>query len=98
MVMRLNTYSAGWQSTVSQERSQAKDCKHFDWENCPVQLAGQFLNKSQVKSIVMEAIVDVDHYFWYNFWGEPGLLNDLNILDKSDILADLHIDKYEIDG
>jgi len=39
------------------------DCKHFDWENCPVWLAGQFLNKSQVKFIVMEAIADVDHYF-----------------------------------
>ena len=33
--------------------------------------------------MILEAICDCDTYIWYHFFGEPGSLNDINILDRS---------------
>ena len=33
--------------------------------------------------MILEAICDPDTYIWYSFFGEPGSMNDLNILKKS---------------
>ena len=46
------------------------DCKHFDWSSCPVRLQGQHKSgKEKRKTIVLEAIADVDHYIWHIFLG-----------------------------
>jgi hypothetical protein len=63
------------------------DCKHFSWKNCPVSLAGQDKGKESDKTLVLEAIADADLYIWYNFFGEAGSLNDINILNKSSIVG-----------
>jgi hypothetical protein len=63
------------------------DCKHFSWKNCPVSLAGQHKGKGADKTLILEAIADPDLYIWYYFFGEAGLLNDINILNKSSIVA-----------
>jgi hypothetical protein len=63
------------------------DCKHFSWKNCPVPLAGQHKGKGQDKTLVLEAIADPDLYIWYSFFGKAGSLNDINILNKSSIVA-----------
>ena len=39
------------------------------------------------KSLILEAICDGDTYIWYHFFGEPGSLNDINILDRSSIVG-----------
>ena len=55
--------------------------------------------------MILEAICDSDTYIWYHFFGEPGSLNDLNILDKSSIIGsilsqtfDTIVDPYIING
>jgi hypothetical protein len=80
------------------------DCKHFPWKLCPVGWQGQYHNgKEAGPSLLMEAIADADMFIWYHFFGEPGTLSDLNILDKSTIVEsilsgemDLNTDKYPI--
>jgi len=83
------------------------DCKHHVWKNCPKRLQGQhkghaFGGKS---TLILEAIVDPDLYFWHVFFGEPGSLNDLNVLGKSSIVTsllngtfDIEIPQYVLNG
>jgi hypothetical protein len=64
------------------------DCKHFVWKNCPVRWAGNYQGHCGGKrTFILEAIADADLYFWYVFFGEPGSLNDLNVLGKSSIVG-----------
>ena len=74
------------------------DCKHFEWENCPVRLAGQTKGHADggKKTLILEAIADADTYMWYVFFGEVGSLNDTNILDKSSIVGSILHLKWEI--
>jgi hypothetical protein len=37
--------------------------------------------------LILEALADCDGYIWYAFFGEPGSLNDLNVLDMSSIVS-----------
>jgi hypothetical protein len=46
--------------------------------------------------LILEAVVDVNTYFWYIFWGEPGSLNDINILDKSSIVGAILTGKLDL--
>ena len=55
------------------------DCKHFNWKNCPVCLAGQYKGKEGSKTLILESICDPDLYLWYVFFGEPGSLNDFRL-------------------
>ena len=83
------------------------DCKHFDWKNCPLRLAGQFQGHGQggTTTLILESIADHRRYIWYANFGDPGSLNDLNVLDKSSIVGamlsgdlDLRSDPYTING
>jgi hypothetical protein len=66
------------------------DCKHFIWKRCPIRLAGLHKGaKSKSKTLILEAICDRECYMWYVFFGEPGSLNDINILDKSSIVGSI---------
>jgi Plant transposon protein len=83
------------------------DCKHFVWKNCPMRLAGQHKGHAEggKKTLILEALADHRRYFWQVNFGDPGCLNDINILDKSSIVgalmtSDLSIktEPYEING
>jgi len=83
------------------------DCKHYRWNNCPLRLAGQHQGHGQGGSatLIMESISDFRRYFWYVNFGDPGSLNDLNVLDKSSIVGsmyngslDLRSEPYRING
>ena len=83
------------------------DCKHFNWKNCPVRLAGQHKGHSEggKKTLILETIADPDLYLWSIFFGEAGSLNDINVLDKSSIVTsilngkfDLKTEEYMING
>jgi Plant transposon protein len=83
------------------------DCKHFNWKNCPMRLAGQHQGHAEggKKTLILEAIADHRRYIWAANFGDPGSLNDLNVLDKSSIIGAMlsgefriDIDKYSINN
>ena len=69
------------------------DCKHYFWSNCPVAMAGQCKGKGG-KTLVMEAMVDPHLYIWYCNFGSHGSMNDINILDRSNIVCALLSGKF----
>ena len=50
--------------------------------------AGQQKGKEK-NTLILEAICDPGTYIWYCFFGEPGSLNDLNILKKLTIVGSI---------
>ena len=82
------------------------DCKHFVWKNCPARLAGQHQGHAEggKKTLILEAISDHRKYVWQFNFGDPGMLNDQNVLDKSSIVANIMrgnfitIEPYSING
>ena len=51
--------------------------------------AGQHKGKEKKNTLILAALCDPDTYIWYSFFGEPGSLNDLNILEKSTIVGSI---------
>ena len=51
--------------------------------------AGQHKDKERKNTLILEVICDPDTYILYSFFGEPGSLNDLNILEKSAIVGSI---------
>uniref|UniRef100_A0A336MR40 CSON005106 protein n=1 Tax=Culicoides sonorensis TaxID=179676 RepID=A0A336MR40_CULSO len=79
------------------------DCMHWSWRNCPVAYQGQYQGKESKPTVVLEAIASHNLHIWHCFFGLPGSLNDINILDRSPIVDDvLHNKipkiKYSING
>jgi hypothetical protein len=65
------------------------DCMHWTWKNCPVAWQGQYQDKDGVRSIILEAIADQSLWIWHAFFGLPGGNNDINVLDRSPLVANL---------
>lgn len=61
------------------------DCMHWTWKNCPTAFHGQFTGKEKVPTIILEAVASYDLWIWHAFFGLPGSLNDINVLDRSDL-------------
>lgn len=83
------------------------DCKHFIWDKCPVRLQGQHRghHAGGKHTKILEAIADDTCFFWFINFGDPGSLNDLNVLAKSSIvgslisgLLDIKCDPYLLHG
>jgi len=82
------------------------DCKHFVWDKCPVALQGQHKGHAGGKyTKILEAIADDSCFIWFVNFGDPGSLNDINVLDKSSIVGalikgqlDLKTEPYTING
>jgi hypothetical protein len=83
------------------------DCKHFVWHRCPMRWAGQHAGHAEggKKTLILEALADVNRYIWYSNFGDAGSLNDLNVLDKSSIVGsmidgtfDITCPSYSING
>jgi len=71
------------------------DCMHWIWKNAPKAHQGQYKGyKKNASTMVLEGIVSHDLYFWHAFFGCPGSLNDINILDRSPLMSDLCKGKY----
>jgi hypothetical protein len=62
------------------------DCQHWKWERCPVAFAGQFLGKEKKPTVILEAIADGELWIWHAYFGCPGSLNDLNVLNLSETM------------
>jgi hypothetical protein len=65
------------------------DCMHWCWKNCPVADQGQYSGKEKEPTVVLEAVALYDLWIWHTFFGLPGTLNDINILDRSPIFQQL---------
>lgn len=63
------------------------DCQHWAWKNCPVAWAGQFKGKEKKPTIVLEAIADAEMWIWGCHFGNPGSMNDINVLDCSPLVG-----------
>ncbi|XP_024014636.1 uncharacterized protein LOC112088521 [Eutrema salsugineum] len=65
------------------------DCMHWEWKNCPTAWKGQYTRGSGKPTIVLEAVASQDLWFWHAFFGPPGTLNDINVLDRSPVFDDI---------
>jgi hypothetical protein len=57
--------------------------REWEWKNCPKAHRGAFQVKDAVATVALEAAVDGRVWFWHKWFGMPGAINDLNILDLS---------------
>ncbi|XP_048609298.1 uncharacterized protein LOC111205433 [Brassica napus] len=65
------------------------DCMHWEWKNCPTAWKGQYTRGSGKPTIVLEAVASYDLWIWHAFFGPPGTLNDINVLERSPVFDDI---------
>uniref|UniRef100_A0A0D3CHV2 Nuclease HARBI1 n=1 Tax=Brassica oleracea var. oleracea TaxID=109376 RepID=A0A0D3CHV2_BRAOL len=65
------------------------DCMHWEWKNCPTAWKGMYSRGTGKPTIVLEAVASYDLWIWHAFFGAPGTMNDLNILDRSPVFDDI---------
>ena len=62
------------------------DCMHWEWKNCPASWKASFQKKLyKVPTIILEAVASYDLWIWHAFFGLPGSLNDINVIDRSPV-------------
>jgi hypothetical protein len=65
------------------------DCMHWAWKNCPYDKQGQFKGHVDNPTLILEAVASDDLWIWHAFFGMPGSLNDINVLDRSPLFDNL---------
>ncbi|XP_038704662.1 putative nuclease HARBI1 [Tripterygium wilfordii] len=65
------------------------DCMHWKWKNCPTAWQGMYTGHIQEPTMILEAVASQDLWIWHAFFGLPGSLNDLNVLDRSPLFNEL---------
>ncbi|XP_023757138.1 uncharacterized protein LOC111905675 [Lactuca sativa] len=66
------------------------DCIHWEWANCPNAWCGQFTRRYHgVPTVILEAVVSNDLWFWHAFFDIAGSNNDLNVLHTSPLFNDI---------
>lgn len=62
------------------------DCTHIRWERCPNAWRGLYTRGDHGHpTIMLEAVVSQDLWFWHAYFGMPGSNNDINVLNSSPI-------------
>ncbi|XP_056865646.1 uncharacterized protein LOC108835361 isoform X1 [Raphanus sativus] len=79
------------------------DCMHWEWKNCPKGWKGLYTRGSGKPTLVLEAVASQDLWIWHAFFGLPGVLNDINVLDRSPVFDDIYYGraprvKYVVNG
>jgi hypothetical protein len=62
---------------------------HWAWKNCPSGWAGQFQGKEKCPPMFLEAVASKSLWIWHDFFGNPGALNNINILHHSHLFDTL---------
>ena len=62
------------------------DCMHWSWKNCPAAWHGQFQGHKKDSTIILEAVADHETWIWHAFFGMPGSLNDINVVQRSPLM------------
>jgi hypothetical protein len=57
------------------------DCMHWGWDKCPKALQGMYKGKEGKPTVILEAVASYDTWIWHAFFGMPGTLNDINVLN-----------------
>ncbi|XP_048620827.1 uncharacterized protein LOC111208722 [Brassica napus] len=65
------------------------DCMHWEWKNCHTAWKGQYSRGSGNPTIVLDAVASYDLWIWHAFFGPPGTLNDISVLDRSPVFDDI---------
>uniref|UniRef100_A0A0D3AM82 DDE Tnp4 domain-containing protein n=1 Tax=Brassica oleracea var. oleracea TaxID=109376 RepID=A0A0D3AM82_BRAOL len=65
------------------------DCMHWEWKNCSTAWKGQYTRGSGTPTIVLEAVASYDLWIWHAFFGPPGTLNNINVLERSPVFDDI---------
>nr|KAJ0209714.1 hypothetical protein LSAT_V11C400170760 [Lactuca sativa] len=66
------------------------DCRHWEWANCPNAWRGQFTpGDHEVPTVILEAVVSHDLWFWHAFFGIARSNNDLNTLQASPLFNNI---------
>ncbi|CAI0559558.1 unnamed protein product [Linum tenue] len=66
------------------------DCMHWKWKNCPVAWRGQYARGDhKTPTIMLEVVASQDLWIWHAFFGVPGTLNDINVLDRSPVFHEV---------
>ncbi|XP_062173489.1 uncharacterized protein LOC133878942 [Alnus glutinosa] len=65
------------------------DCMHWKWKNCPNAWRGMYSGHIREPTIILEAVASNDLWIWHAFFGLPGSHNDINVLERSNVFANL---------
>ncbi|XP_004305840.1 PREDICTED: uncharacterized protein LOC101293707 [Fragaria vesca subsp. vesca] len=65
------------------------DFIHWQWKNCPTRWGGQYTGYNGKPTIILEAMTSYDTWIWHAFFGLPGSLNDINVLEQSHLFNDV---------
>ena len=65
------------------------DCMHWKWKNCLTAWQGMYTGHCHEPTIILEAVASQDLWIWHAFFGLPGSLNDINVLERSPVFATL---------
>ncbi|XP_047979400.1 uncharacterized protein LOC125221321 [Salvia hispanica] len=67
------------------------DCMHWQWKNCPVAWRGSYTsgNKGTHPTVILEAVTDYRLWIWHVYFGVPGLKNDVNVLNNSNLFSEV---------
>ncbi|SAL95595.1 hypothetical protein [Absidia glauca] len=62
---------------------------HWEWKNCPTAWHGEYQGRSKKPTVILEAVASNDMWIWHHFFGLPGSVNDINVLDRSPLFNDM---------
>ncbi|XP_028124069.1 uncharacterized protein LOC114321123 [Camellia sinensis] len=65
------------------------DCMHWHWDKCPTAQAGAYIGHYHKSTVVLEVVASYDLWIWHAFFGMPGSLNYITVLDRSPLFAEL---------
>ncbi|KAI4998455.1 hypothetical protein ZWY2020_053797 [Hordeum vulgare] len=65
------------------------DCMHWGWKNCPKKWHGMFRGHVNEPTMILEAVASQDLWIWHAYFGLPGSLNDINVLQRSPVFTKL---------
>ncbi|XP_020262989.1 uncharacterized protein LOC109838970 [Asparagus officinalis] len=65
------------------------DYMHWRWKNCPVAYHGMYTGHNHTPTIILEAVASYDLWIWHAYFGLPGALNDINVLERSSVFSQL---------
>ncbi len=71
------------------------NCMHIFWKNCPVAWQGMFQGMKGSPTIVCEAGVDYNGWFWHFKSGFPGAMNDKTIWGQSPLHRALETQTFD---
>ena len=63
------------------------NCKPWKWKKCSIAWHEMYTGHCHEPTIILETVASQDLWIWHAFFGMPGSLNDINVLDWPHIFA-----------